>query len=31
MNSSDKTKGYRVLGTMYAQYRPIEDLIIKTT
>lgn len=31
MNSSDKTKGYRVLGTMYAQYRPIEDVIIKTT
>lgn len=31
MNSSDKTKGYRVLGTMYAQYRPIDDVIIKTT
>lgn len=31
MNSSDKTKGYRVLATMYAQYRPIEDVIIKTT
>lgn len=31
MNSSDKTKGYRVLATMYAQYKPIEDVIIKTT
>ena len=31
MNSSDKTKGYRVLATMYAQYRPIEEVIIKTT
>lgn len=31
MNSSDKTKGYRVIGTMYAQYRPIDDVIFKTT
>ncbi len=31
MNSDDKTKGYRVLGTMYAQYKPINDVIIKTT
>ena len=31
MNSEDKTKGYRVLGTMYAQYKPIDDVIIKTT
>lgn len=31
MNSSDKTKGYRVLATMYAQYKPIDDVIIKTT
>lgn len=31
MYSSDKTKGYRVLATMYAQYRPIEEVIIKTT
>ena len=30
-NSEDKTKGYRVLGTMYAQYQPINDVIIKTT
>lgn len=31
MNSEDKTKGYRVLGTLYAQYQPINDVIIKTT
>ena len=31
MNSKDETKGYRVLGTMYAQYKPIDDVIIKTT
>lgn len=31
MNSSDRTKGYRVLGSMYAQYKPIDDVIIKTT
>lgn len=31
MNSEDKTKGYRVLGTLYAQYQPIDDVIIKTT
>lgn len=31
MNSEDKTRGYRVLGTMYAQYQPIDDVIIKTT
>ncbi|NDV66907.1 TonB-dependent receptor [Bacteroides sp. 224] len=31
MNSSDKTKAYRVLSTMYAQYQPIEDVIFKTT
>lgn len=30
-NSEDKTKGYRVLATMYAQYQPINDVIIKTT
>ena len=31
MNSSDKTKGYRVLATMYAQYKPIDEVIFKTT
>lgn len=31
MNSSDKTKGYRVLSTLYAQYQPINDVLIKTT
>lgn len=31
MNSSDLTKSYRMLGTMYAQYKPIDDIIIKTT
>lgn len=31
MNSSDKTKGYRLLATMYAQYQPINDVIIKTS
>lgn len=31
MNSSDKTKGYRVLSTMYAQYQPIQEVILKTT
>lgn len=30
-NSSDKTKGYRALSTMYAQYKPIEEVIFKTT
>lgn len=31
MNSSDQTKGYRVLASMYAQYNPIDDVVIKTT
>jgi len=29
--SSDLTKQYRVLASMYAQYQPINDVIIKTT
>ena len=31
MNSEDKTKGYRVLTTMYLQYQPIEEILVKTT
>ena len=31
MNSKDETKGYRILSTMYAHYKPIEDVLIKTT
>jgi len=31
MNSSDKTKNYRILSTLYAQYQPIQEVIIKTT
>ena len=31
MNSKDETKGYRILSTMYAQYKPIEDVDRKST
>ncbi|MDH6534154.1 TonB-dependent receptor [Parabacteroides sp. 52] len=31
MNSSDKTKSYRFLSTLYAQYQPIQEVFIKTS
>ncbi|MDF9829107.1 TonB-dependent receptor [Parabacteroides sp. PF5-6] len=31
MNSSDQTKSYRFLSTLYAQYQPIQEVIIKTS
>ncbi len=31
LNTSDLTKSYRVLTSMYAQYKPFEDVILKTT